>query len=113
MTEKSWRSLCSSGFKKLDIVAKNQGFIVYSGVDKSTVIHKVGFRLPKRFIKLAITRNTCKRVVREFCRKSSLPYNKLVVSVNKKMPNDVNLVKKKLLLALAEIEKINNLDKLL
>lgn len=104
MLKKTWQSLESQGFRGLSVQCKNPFFIVHSAVEKGRVIPAIGFRIPKKHVKKAVFRNVCKRIVREYCRTHNLPFNKMVVSTTKKLPTNIDFLKKELKITLGLLE---------
>ena len=82
-------SLAGSEFKKLKFIAKNEYFILHHSpaqvIDKNQ--KKLGFRLSKKHLKNATSRNYCKRITREFLRKNKVSCISLVLSSRLRLPN--------------------------
>jgi ribonuclease P protein component len=91
-----WQSLGKKDFKNFKKKVKNNFFSIAYAEDFSFASKAIGFKLSKKHIKKAVTRNICKRKIREYCRLKNFPCNKIVLSSIRKLTINNKELKKNL-----------------
>ena len=87
-TKVKWLSMSQPDFLELKYLAKSKYFSLHIGSNTDGTF-KTGFRVAKKHIKKAVTRNLCKRLLKEHCRQNSISHQMVVLNTRKKIDSDV------------------------